>query len=598
MDMYGFYTGKILDAYEYLGAHNSERGTVFRVFAPNAVKVSVIGDFNHWSETPMKQIYDGNFYECFCPLAQPGMRYKYRILQRDRRTLDHCDPYGYGMELRPQNASFIRNLHAYSFQDKHWMENRCTLIQKPCSIYEVHLGSWRTNPESENGWFSYRELADRLIPYVLENGYSYIEIMPLCEYPCDESWGYQAVSFYSPTSRYGEMDGLKYLVDQCHQHEIGVILDFAPVHFAVDDYGLAGFDGTPLYEYPHPDAAYNQWGSKNFAHSRGEVKTYLQSSVMYWLKEYHFDGIRVDAVSNLIYWQGNPERGVNQGAVSFLRYMNQEIKKILPEVLLIAEDSTAYPNVTKPVSEGGLGFDYKWDMGWMNDTLSYLQENPADRVRDAHRLTFSMDYFYSERFLLPLSHDEVVHGKASILQKMNGSGEDKFLQAKALYMYMYAHPGKKLNFMGNELGQLREWDEKREQDWGLAACPKHHDFQQFMIRLNQLYASCPALYEKDYEPEGFAWLDTAQSGHAVFSFLRKSRLQTILAVFNFSDQDLPDYALTLPARCRAVLLLDSSTLILCHEKSDFRLETSRKNRLSIPIGRFSARYYQIESLIS
>lgn len=595
MDMYGFYTGKIFNAYDYLGAHTDISGTVFRVFAPNAEKISIIGDFNEWSETEMDKIYDGNFYECHIENAREGMKYKIRVYEKSGRFLDHCDPYGYGMELRPQNSSIIRNLDNYAFHDTDWMKKRTDGKNKPINIYEMHIGSWHTNPENENGWYHYNELADMLIPYLLENNYNYVEIMPICEYPSDASWGYQALGFYSPTSRYGEMDSLKEFVDKCHQNHIGVLLDFAPVHFAVDDFGLAEFDGTPLYEYPHKDIAYNEWGSKNFVHSRGEVQSFLQSSVTYWLKEYHFDGIRMDAISNMLYWQGNPDRGINHGAVNFIKKMNEHIKKEFPDIMLIAEDSTAYPGVTKPVSEGGLGFDYKWDMGWMNDTLEYFKENTADRIRDYHKLTFSMQYFYSEHFLMPFSHDEVVHGKATILQKMNGSYDVKFPQARALYMYMYAHPGKKLNFMGNENGQLREWDEKQEQDWNLLSYPKHDAFHQFMVSLNKIYLNNPAFYEKDYEKDGFEWIDCTNGYSAAYAFLRKGAEQNILAVFNFSDSLIPEYELVVSQVKEMTLLLDSGWECFGGNQTK-KTETIpvEMNRVSVCMEPFSAKYYIIK----
>lgn len=557
MDMYGFYTGKIFDAYQYLGAHVDRQGTTFRVFAPDAVKVSIIGEFSGWKDIPMVKVYDGNFYECMIPQAEEGMRYKVRIYEKSGRCLDHCDPYGYGMELRPQNCSIIRNLDKYSFQDDIWMRKRKDGMNQAVNIYEAHIGSWKSKAADSSEWYTYSEFADLIIPYLRENGYNYLEIMPVCEYPCDESWGYQALGFYSPTSRYGSADELKMMVDKCHQNGIGVILDFAPVHFAVDDYGLANFDGSPLYEYPHTDVAYNEWGSKNFAHSRGEVRSFLQSAAFYWLKEYHFDGIRMDAISNMIYWQGNPERGVNKNAVFFIQYMNQGIKKYDSSVMLIAEDSTAYEGVTKSVEDGGLGFDYKWDMGWMNDTLEYFKENTSSRVRDYYKLTFSMHYFYSEKFLLPLSHDEVVHGKATILQKMNGQYEQKFPQARALYMYMYAHPGKKLNFMGNEIGQLREWDEKREQDWGLTVYFKHDSFRVFMQRLNWFYLTNEAMYQEDYSREGFLWTDCHNQHKCIYAFIRKTKSQSILAVFNLSENPEKGYRANIGDYKKAKLALDS-----------------------------------------
>ena len=534
MDMYGFYTGKILDAYEFLGCHLTREGAVFRTYAPEATKISVVGDFNDWSEEPMQKIYDGNFWECEIPGVKAGMKYKYRIHRKDNMFIDHADPYGFGMELPPASASVIRDLHNYEWTDKQWMKNRTDCKNKALNIYELHLGSWRK--KEDDTWYSYEEIAKPLISYVKEKGYNYIEVMPLAEHPSDNSWGYQQTGFYSPTARYGTADGLRYLIDYAHKNEVGVILDFVPVHFAVDGYALAEYDGSAIYEYPHIDVGYNEWGSKNFNHARGEVQSFLQSSACYWLKEFHFDGIRIDALSNILYWQGNPDRGINERAVEFVKYMNMTLKEMDSSIMLIAEDSTAYEGVTKPVKEGGLGFDYKWDMGWMNDTLAYFKTHPYDRQRDYHKLTFSMMYFESENFLLPFSHDEVVHGKATIVQKMNGQYEEKFPQARALYMYMYAHPGKKLNFMGNEIGQLREWDEKREQDWDMLKYPVHDSFARYIKDLCFAYQGNPALYERDYDNDAFRWIDCHQEQKCIYVFERISKNQRILAVFNFSDK--------------------------------------------------------------
>ncbi|MCI9124861.1 MAG: 1,4-alpha-glucan branching protein GlgB [Eubacterium sp.] len=557
MDFYGFYTGKVFDAYEFLGAHLEKNGTVFRTFAPGASKIALIGEFNGWQECMMHKTHDGNFWECFVENAGEGMMYKYRIYDRFGNAVDHCDPYGFGMELRPNCASLIRDLNAYSFQDAKWMESRSDCKSSPLNIYEVHMGSFRKPSSKADDWYTYEELADILIPYVNENGYHYLEVMPLNEYPCDESWGYQGTGFFSPTSRYGTADQLKKFVDICHQNRIGVIMDFIPVHFAVDAYALAQYDGTALYEYPHDAVGVSEWGSCNFMHSRGEVRSFLQSAANYWLHEFHMDGLRMDAISRAIYWQGDPGRGVNRNAVDFLRYMNQGLKQMNPSVILTAEDSTAYPGVTKPVSQGGLGFDYKWDMGWMNDTLDYFKTAPEYRMDHYHKLTFSMMYYYDEHFLLPLSHDEVVHGKATIVQKMNGAYEEKFPQARAFYMYMYAHPGKKLNFMGNEIGQLREWDEKREQDWDLLKYPMHDGFYHFIRDLNALYQKHPALSEMDYEQEGFRWLDCHQEARCIYAFERIGKKERIVAVFHFSNRSQNDYHLQIPEGKSLELLLSS-----------------------------------------
>ncbi|HJA92270.1 MAG TPA: 1,4-alpha-glucan branching protein GlgB [Candidatus Eisenbergiella merdipullorum] len=545
MDMYGFYTGKIFDAYEYLGCRPGRAGAVFRTFAPAADRISVIGSFNGWMETPMNKIYDGNFWECVIPEARTGDMYKYRIWRKDGTFRDHCDPYGLGMELRPQTASFIRDMTAYRFRDAGWMKRRSDCRKEPLNIYEIHAGSWKKKGKEETDWYRYDELADLLIPYLKECGYNYVELMPLGEHPSDASWGYQQTGFFSPTSRYGTADELKRMVDLFHQNGIGLILDFVPVHFAVDDYALADYDGTALYEYPSPDVGNSEWGSRNFMHSRGEVRSFLQSCADYWLKEYHFDGLRMDAISNMIYWQGQPERGVNRNAVEFLQYMNRGLKERHPGILLAAEDSTSFPGVTKGADAGGLGFDYKWDMGWMNDTLDYFRTDPEYRTGEYHKLTFSMMYFYEENYLLPLSHDEVVHGKATIIQKMNGEYEKKFPQARALYMYMYAHPGKKLNFMGNELAHFREWDEKRELDWELLEFPLHAGFHAFIKELNRLYLDTPALWLLDYDRKGFRWVDCHEEKTCTYAFLRTDGKQELLAVFHFSGKEEKDFRLIL-----------------------------------------------------
>ncbi|OUP66086.1 1,4-alpha-glucan branching enzyme [Pseudoflavonifractor sp. An176] len=544
MDFYGFYTGQEFEAYRFLGAQVQGDGSVvFRTFAPNAASISVIGDFNSWQGSDMHKIYDGNFWELTVPQVEVGSRYKFRITSQTGKTIDHCDPYGFGSEKRPHTASVVHTLDRYSFQDGAWMDRRGEGYQQPLNIYEVHLGSWQRKSDAPDDWYTYEELAQRLIPYVKECGYNYIELMPLAEHPCDASWGYQDTGFFSPTSRYGTPDQLRFFIDQCHQNHIGVIMDFVPVHFAVDDYALWNYDGTPLYEYPNTAVGRSEWGSCNFMHSRGEVRSFLQSAALYWLKEFHVDGLRMDAVSNLIYWKGDPGRGENRGAIQFLQTMNQGLKQRLPHALLIAEDSTSYSGVTRDVAHGGLGFDYKWDLGWMNDTLSYFQTPPQMRPQHYHKLTFSMMYFYQERYLLPLSHDEVVHGKATILQKMHGDYEEKFPQARALYCYMMAHPGKKLNFMGNEIGQFREWDESREQDWNLLRYPKHDELFRFIRDLNHLYLNHSALWQEDDREQGFRWLDCHQEERCIYALERRSEKERLVFVFNFSDQTQDGYQL-------------------------------------------------------
>ena len=578
MDFHGFYTGKIFDAYQYLGAHITDAGVVFRTFAPGAQKVSLIGECSQWREYDMNRVYDGNFWERYVDSVKPGSMYKYRIYEKSGSCVDHCDPYGFGMELRPNSASIVRDMNSYQFHDSAWMLSRSDCKNRPLNIYELHFGSFRKPSERADDWYTYEEMVDILIPYLKQNGYNYLEIMPLNEHPCDESWGYQSTGFFSPTSRYGTADQLKAFVDACHQNGIGVIMDFVPVHFAVDGYALAQFDGTALYEYPHAAVGVSEWGSLNFMHSRGEVRSFLQSAANYWLAEFHVDGLRMDAISRMIYWQGDPGRGVNLDAVKFLQYMNRGLKTLHPTAILIAEDSTSYPNVTKSVSENGLGFDYKWDMGWMNDTLDYCRTAPAYRSMNYHKLTFSMMYYYHDHFLLPLSHDEVVHGKATILQKMNGQYEKKFPQARILYMYMYAHPGKKLNFMGNEIGQLREWDEKRQQDWNLLDFPVHREFHRFMMDLNHIYLQHLALSEKDYDPDGFRWLDCHQEERCIYAFERIGSSERIIAVFNFSNCE-QIYQLKVRNSQTVQVLLSSNWVIYGGDETSCGANLTPKNNI-------------------
>lgn len=578
MDFHGFYTGKVFDAYQYLGAHITDSGVVFRTFAPGAQKVSLIGECSQWREYEMNRVYDGNFWERYVDSVKPGSMYKYRIYEKSGSCVDHCDPYGFGMELRPNSASIVRDMNSYQFHDSAWMLSRSDCKNRPLNIYELHFGSFRKPSERADDWYTYEEMADILIPYLKQNGYNYLEIMPLNEHPCDESWGYQSTGFFSPTSRYGTADQLKAFVDACHQNGIGVIMDFVPVHFAVDGYALAQFDGTALYEYPHAAVGVSEWGSLNFMHSRGEVRSFLQSAANYWLAEFHVDGLRMDAISRMIYWQGDPGRGVNLDAVKFLQYMNRGLKTLHPTAILIAEDSTSYPNVTKSVSENGLGFDYKWDMGWMNDTLDYCRTAPAYRGMNYHKLTFSMMYYYHDHFLLPLSHDEVVHGKATILQKMNGQYEKKFPQARILYMYMYAHPGKKLNFMGNEIGQLREWDEKRQQDWNLLDFPVHREFHRFMMDLNHIYLQHLALSEKDYDPDGFRWLDCHQEERCIYAFERIGSSERIIAVFNFSNCE-QIYQLKVRNSQTVQVLLSSNWVIYGGDETSCGANLTPKNNI-------------------
>ena len=576
MNIQDFYIGKSFDAYEFFGAHKIGDKILFRVYAPNAAKVSLVGEFNDWQEEAMEQQHQSGIYSITSEKARVGMMYKYCIHTRDGQVVYHCDPYGFAMELRPNSASYIVDLEEYKFSDDEWMNKRDKCYNKPLNIYEIHMGSWmKKNDETyNNGWYRYNEIADRLINYVKENGFTHIEIMPLCEHPVDCSWGYQNTGFFSPTSRYGTNKELKELIDKCHKANVGLILDFVPIHFAVDDYGLAKFDGTELYEYPHRDVGASEWGTCNFIHSRGEVCSFLQSSANYWLKEYHFDGLRMDAISRAIYWQGNPARGVNSCAINFIRNMNVGLHKLHPTAMIIAEDSTAYPKVTAPVEYNGLGFDYKWDLGWMNDTLEYFKISPKERPNHYYKLTFSMEYFYNELFLLPFSHDEVVHGKATIIQKMWGDYEDKFKQCRALYMYMYTHPGKKLNFMGNEIAQFREWDEKREQDWQLIKMPLHDAFNKYIKReeyasdeditalqqrLNEVYDNYEALYENEYDSSYFKWLEVNAPEKSVYIYERGRSDHRIIVTLNFSDNEYAPFTFKVEEELRLREIVNSDS---------------------------------------
>lgn len=561
MNIQDFYIGKSFDAYEFFGAHKIGNKILFRVYAPNAAKVSLVGEFNDWQEEAMEQQYQSGIYSITSENARVGMMYKYCIHTRDGQVVYHCDPYGFAMELRPNSASYIVDLEEYKFSDDEWMNKREKCYNKPLNIYEIHMGSWmKKNDETyNNGWYRYNEIADRLINYVKENGFTHIEIMPLCEHPVDCSWGYQNTGFFSPTSRYGTNKELKELIDKCHRANVGVILDFVPIHFAVDDYGLAKFDGTELYEYPHKDVGASEWGTCNFIHSRGEVCSFLQSAANYWLKEYHFDGLRMDAISRAIYWQGNPARGVNSCAINFIRNMNVGLHKLHPTAMIIAEDSTAYPKVTAPVEYNGLGFDYKWDLGWMNDTLEYFKISPKERPNHYYKLTFSMEYFYNELFLLPFSHDEVVHGKATIIQKMWGDYEDKFKQCRALYMYMYTHPGKKLNFMGNEIAQFREWDEKREQDWQLIKMPLHYAFNKYIKRLNEVYDNYEALYKNEYDSSYFKWLEVNAPEKSVYIYERGRSDHRIIVALNFSDNEYAPFTFKVEEELRLREIVNSDS---------------------------------------
>lgn len=591
MDMHEFYMGNVFDAYDFFGAHPDDTGTVFRTFAPSATGVCIIGEWTDWKEEPMQK--NGQVYVYHSPAARKGMMYKYVIYSQSGR-MEHCDPYGFAMELRPAFSSIITDLMDYKFTDIKWMQKRNKNYDSPMNIYEVHLGSWVENPDDENGWFTYSEIADRLIKYVKEHGYTHIEFMPLSEHPADCSWGYQNTGFFAPTSRYGTPAQLMELIDKCHNSGIGVIMDFVPVHFAVDGYALAKYDGTCLYEYPNGFVGQSEWGTYNFIHSRREVCCFLQSAANYWLSVYHFDGLRMDAISRAIYWQGDPARGVNGCTVDFLKKMNDGLHKLHPTAMLIAEDSTSFPKITAPVEYGGLGFDYKWDLGWMNDTFDYFRTPPAERKYHHSKITFSMMYFYNELYLLPVSHDENVHGKATAIQKMWGDYEVKFPQARSFYMYMYTHPGKKLNFMGGEFAQFREWDETREQDWDILKYPLHDSFRRYMTDLSKLYDKRPSLYNGEYNPDCFEWILADESEKSVFAYKRCAEGETTVIVLNLSDKE-QSVAIPADGMTRFNELINTDSTIYSGEtavKTSVTLKPSAKTgEFTVKLAPFSGRMF-------
>lgn len=538
-----FFSGNLFKAYEYFGANIDDGSVVFRVYAPNAKKVSLVGDFSSWDEIEMTRSKEGIF-EKRVKDAKEGQMYKYRIYSKDGNYLDHSDPYSFSMELRPKFASIIVDFKKFKWTDENFIKNRNKCFDKPLNIYEIHLGSWKMKEDKkiEDRWYKYEELAEILPDYLVKMGYNAVEFMPLSEHPVDISWGYQNTGFFSPTSRYGTPYGLNKLIDSLHSHNIKVFIDFVPVHFATDNYALKNFDGTSLYENIHINQGYSEWGSMNFDYSKGEVCSFLNSCASYWIDMFHIDGIRVDAVSRLIYIQGNSELGINKEGLSFLKNMNKNLQNMYPDAILMAEDSTDYPNVTKSVDYGGLGFDYKWDMGFMNDTLEFFKKTPEERPDYYNTISFSIMYFYSENFMLALSHDENVHGKATVANKMHGGDlDDKFSQARVFYMYMMTHPGKKLNFMGSEFAQLREWNEEQQQDFLLLKYPTHDSFREYIRKLNHIYLEKKSLYKNDYDFKKYNWIVVDDKSGVTFAYTREYDDEMIFTVLNFSDKTHKDY---------------------------------------------------------
>lgn len=547
-----YYKGCALDAYELFGAHICEerkvKGVRFTTYAPNAQSIQVIGSFNDWSckGHMMKRKDDKGIWSIFIAGAKAGDMYKYRVTQATGRVVDKMDPYAFYSELRPNTASIIVDLEYKKWSDQKWLDQRTKNFDKPVNIYELHIGSWKKDEDQE--WVNYRDIAKELIAYVKENHFTHIELMPLNEYPFDGSWGYQCSGYFSATSRYGSVQDLMYLINACHRANIGVILDFVPVHFVRDDFSLSYFDGTPLYEYEKACDADSQWGTANFNLWREEVRSFLMSAAAFWIDKYHIDGLRMDAISNIIHWHGNKDLGTNEGALNFIKRMNYHLSEKYKGVMLIAEDSSDFPNVTKSTLDGGLGFDYKWDLGWMNDTLKYLEKDPIYRKWHHNNITFSMAYFYSERFMVEFSHDEVVHGKKTIVDKIWGTYEQKFAQLRTLYLYMFTHPGKKLNFMGNELAHFREWDETKQCDWDLLKYPMHDAFHKYFGKLGELYAKIPALYETEYDWLNFQWIDADNADENMFTYMRKNENSYYIVILNFSPNAYKSHKIGVPEK--------------------------------------------------
>ena len=550
-DRHLFGAGTHYEIYEKMGGrlmtHEGARGAAFSVWAPNAKAVSVIGDFNNWDarRSPMRRLGESGIWELFLPAAAEGDKYKFHVTQCDGRVVDKTDPYGVYAEVRPNNASVLYPLKRYKWKDRRWMTARrkYDFRAAPMNIYEVHPGSWKR--AEGNRFLSYTELAEQLIPYVKEMGYTHIEMLPVEEHPFDGSWGYQVTGYYAPTSRYGSPDEFKQFVDACHQNGISVILDWVPAHFPKDDFALARFDGTALYEHQDPRLGEHiQWGTYIFNYGRKEVANFLLANALYWMDIFHIDGLRVDAVASLLrldfckeegQWLPNVYGGSeNLEAIEFLKHMNSVIAEREPGALMIAEDSTAWPGVTKKVDEGGLGFSLKWNMGWMNDFLSYIKLDPIYRKYHQNKLTFGMAYHYAENFVLVLSHDEVVHTKSSMIGKMPGDVWQSFANLRLSYGFMMGHPGKKLLFMGGEFAQYSEWSEARSLDWHLLQYADHQEMQAYVKELNHLYAEESAFWAEDFDPNGFQWIECDDAESSIVSFVRRSQEKELVFLCNFT----------------------------------------------------------------
>ena len=582
LDQYLFGQGTHYDIYRKLGAHpvkdGDEEGVYFAVWAPNAQGVSVIGEFNEWDEqaNPMTKAGPIGVFETFVPGAKIGQLYKFFIIGMNGEHIYKADPYANEAELRPGTASRITDIRDFKWKDGTWMKNRQKFdeTKNAMSIYEVHPGSWMKHPateEDEKGFYNYRELAVKLAQYVKDMGYTHVELMGIAEHPFDGSWGYQVTGYYAPTSRYGTPQDFKYLVDYLHRQKIGVILDWVPAHFPKDAHGLANFDGTAVYEHADPrQGEHPDWGTKIYNYGRPEVKNFLIANALFWIEECHVDGLRVDAVASMLYldygkndgqWVANKYGGnQNLEAIEFFKHLNTVVLGRNHGTVMIAEESTAWPKVTGKAEDDGLGFSLKWNMGWMNDFLEYMKLDPYFRKFNHNKMTFSMTYAYSEKYVLVISHDEVVHLKKSMLEKMPGEPDDKFKNLKAAYTFMFCHPGKKLLFMGQEFGQLREWSEERELDWFLLGEEKHRDLKDFVKALLKMYRKYPALYGMDTDPSGFEWINADDGDRSIYSFVRMSPTgrNNLLVICNFTPMDRPDYRVGVPKKKQYTQLLDEN----------------------------------------
>lgn len=586
-----FFKGECFDAYRYFGAHLTQDGYVFRVYAPRAVSVRLVGTFNNWNgeHHVMNKIDCRGIYELLVPEVRSDyVMYRYQITTRRNKQLYKSDPYGFFSELRPQTASKTFHLDSYSFHDEIWMQKRTKCLNAPLNIYEMHLGSWM---QKEDGSFlSYEEIIEPLIAYMKKMHFTHVEFLPLMETPLDMSWGYLVSSYFSINSRYGNPTQLKILVDKLHQNQIGVIMDFVPVHFIKDDFSLGRFDGTHVYESHALYRRHSPWGSYLFDYTKPEVMSFMLSCLHYYLNEFHIDGIRFDAISNMIYLHGDKNNGLNEPNINWMKKSNDLLARLFPSAMLIAEDSSDFQGVTKPVFEGGLGFDYKWDLGWMNDTLQYMKEDAYFRGDHVNKINFSMFYFYSERFLLPFSHDEVVHMKGSIINKIHGSYEQKFRQLKTLYMYMFMHPGKKLNFMGNELASFDEWNENKPLGFDLLHYPIHDSFRRYFKDLCVIYTSTPCLYKEEYNPSLFQWIQCDNKDN-VFIFVRKYKKNHLITVLNFSGIRFDHYRFFVPAKNGAyaeILNSDQNIYNGDHFVNDYTIKIDSNQTIGIRIPAFGA----------